>query len=200
MLGVGLRTGLRTDEWKGCREAFQGWTQSPSLAMFEPLGVLRSLCWGEGAILDIPCVLSRLRLFAALWTVVHPGSLPMEFPGKDTEAGCHFLLQGILPTQGWHQRLWHLLHWQAGCLPMEPPGKVLLCLVTQSCLTLCNPVDCSPPGCSVHGDSPGKNTGLGCHALLQGIFPTQGSNRGLPSCRQILYRLNHQESQPGTTP
>ena len=48
-------------------------------------------------------------------------------------------------------------------------------LVAQSCPTLCNPMDCSPPGSSVHGDSPGKNTGVGCHALLQGIFPTQGS-------------------------
>ena len=37
-------------------------------------------------------------------------------------------------------------------------------------------MDCSPPGSSVHGDSPGKNTGVGCHTLLQGIFPTQGSN------------------------
>ena len=37
----------------------------------------------------------------------------------------------------------------------------------QSCPTLCDPVDCSPPGSSVHGDSPGKNTGLGCHFLLQ---------------------------------
>ena len=36
------------------------------------------------------------------------------------------------------------------------------------------------------GDSPGKNTGVGCHALLQGIFPTQGSNPGLPYCRWIL--------------
>ena len=36
-------------------------------------------------------------------------------------------------------------------------------------------MDCSPPGSSVHRDSPGKNTGVGCHALLQGIFPTQGS-------------------------
>ena len=36
-------------------------------------------------------------------------------------------------------------------------------------------MDCSPPGSSVHGDSPGENTGMGCHALLQGIFWTQGS-------------------------
>ena len=57
---------------------------------------------------------------------------------------------------------------------------------TQSCLTLCNPTDCSPPGSSVHGDSPGKSSGMGCHALLQEIFPNQGSNPGLPHCRQIF--------------
>ena len=42
-------------------------------------------------------------------------------------------------------------------------------------------MDCSPPGPSVHGDSPGKNTGVGCHALIQGIFPTQESNPCLSS-------------------
>ena len=70
----------------------------------------------------------------------------------------------------------------------------VLCFVTQSYSTLCDPKDCSPPGFSVHGDSPGKNTGVGYHALLQGIFPTQGSNPGLLHCRQILYCLSHQES------
>ena len=40
-------------------------------------------------------------------------------------------------------------------------------------------MDCSPPGSSVHGDSPGKNTRVGCHALLHGIFLTQGLNLGL---------------------
>ena len=44
-----------------------------------------------------------------------------------------------------------------------------LCLVIQLCLTLWDPMDCSPPGSSVHGYCPGKNTGVGCHALLQGI-------------------------------
>ena len=43
-------------------------------------------------------------------------------------------------------------------------------------LTLCDPMDCSPPGSSIHGDSPGKNTGVGCHVLLKGIFPTQEAN------------------------
>ena len=64
-----------------------------------------------------------------------------------------------------------------------PQLQLYVCLVPQSCLTLCDPMDCSPPGSSVHGDSPGKNTGVGCHALLQGIFPTQGLNSGLPHCR-----------------
>ena len=43
-------------------------------------------------------------------------------------------------------------------------------------------------------DSPGKNTRGGCHALIQGIFPTQASNPGLPHCRKILYHLSHQGS------
>ena len=55
-------------------------------------------------------------------------------------------------------------------------------------------MDCSPPGSSIHGDSPGKNTGVGCHALLYGIFLTQGSNPGLQHCKQILYHLSHQGS------
>ena len=64
----------------------------------------------------------------------------------------------------------------------------------QSCLILSIPKDCSPPGSSVHGDSPGKNPRVGCHALLQGIFPTQGLNLGLAHYRWILYHLSHQGS------
>ena len=67
-------------------------------------------------------------------------------------------------------------------------------LVTHSCVTLCDPMYCSLPGSSVHGDTPDKNTGVGCHALLQVIFPTQGSNPGLPHCKQILYYMSHQGS------
>ena len=64
-------------------------------------------------------------------------------------------------------------------------------------LTLCNPVASSLPGFSVHGDSPGTNAGVGCHALLQGVFSTQGSNPHLLCllhCKQILYLLSHQGS------
>ena len=57
-------------------------------------------------------------------------------------------------------------------------------LLLQLCPTLCDPMDNSPPGSSVQGDSPGKSTGVGCHALLQGIFLTQGLN---PSLLRILH-------------
>ena len=76
------------------------------------------------------------------------------------------------------------------CEP-EYPGHLqpwLICLLTGkqvnelsrlSCPTLCNPMDSNLPGSSIHGDSPGKITGLGCHAFLQGIFLTQGLNSHL---------------------
>ena len=106
-------------------------------------------------------------------------------------------------------------------------------LSAQSCQTICDPMDCSPPGSSVHGilqarilewvampssrdlpnpgvkprsptlqadslpsEPPGKskNSGVGSLSLLQGIFPTQDSNRDLLLCTWILYQLNHQES------
>ena len=76
----------------------------------------------------------------------------------------------------------------------EPSYRDNMCLVTQCYPTLYDRMDCSPPGSSVHGDSPGKNTGVGCHTLLQGIFPSQGSNPGLPHCRWIFYHLSHQGS------
>ena len=72
---------------------------------------------------------------------------------------------------------------------------ISVCLVAQACPTLGDPMDCSPPGSSVHGNSPGKKTGVGCHPLLQGIFPTQGMNPGLPHCRRFLYCLRQ---LPGT--
>ena len=74
----------------------------------------------------------------------------------------------------------------------------MLCLFPWSCPTLCNPMDCSPSSFSVHGESPGKITGVGCHDFLQGIFPTQGLNPGLLHYRRILYRLSHQGTSKNT--
>ena len=63
----------------------------------------------------------------------------------------------------------------------------------QLCPTLCDPMNYSPPGSSLcPWDSPGKNTGVDYQFLLQGIFPSQGSNWNLLHCRWILYQLSLQ--------
>ena len=97
---------------------------------------------------------------------------------------CHPTLSGLLP------RLIHCNGYHQGC--KQPPqanqneqfsvpvlsyfSRVLMrAYIGVLRPTLCDPIDCSPPGFSVHGDSRGKNTVVGYHALLQGVFPTQGS-------------------------
>ena len=75
-------------------------------------------------------------------------------------------------------------------LPRHPLGQPCawwVWLVTQSCLSLCDPMDYRPFRLLCAWDSPGKNTGVGSHSLLLGIFPTQGSNPSLLHCRGILY-------------
>ena len=67
-------------------------------------------------------------------------------------------------------------------------------VVAQSCLTLCDPMDCSPPGPSAHGILQARILEQVAIPFYQGIFPAQGLNLGLPHCRQILYRLSHQVS------
>ena len=61
--------------------------------------------------------------------------------------------------------------------------------LSQSSLTPCNPHGLYSPW-----NSPGQNTAVGSLSLLQGIFPTQGSNPGLLQCRRILYQLSHKGS------
>ena len=95
---------------------------------------------------------------------------------------CHPLLPRLCPPEG-------VTQWPEGSAGRFLAG--VLFLVAQSCLTLCDPMDCSLPGSSVHGDSPGKNTDVDCHFLLQGIFPTQESNPDLHG-RRVLYLLSHQ--------
>ena len=80
------------------------------------------------------------------------------------------------------------------CPGAENLLRCVLCLFVQLCDSVTPWTDCSPPGSSVCGDSPIKNTGVGCHALLQEIFPTQGLSQDLLHCRQILNQLSHQRS------
>ena len=62
-------------------------------------------------------------------------------------------------------------------------------LVTPLCPTLCDPIYCSSPGSSIHGIPPGKNTGVGCHSLLQGIFWTQGLKLDIPHCNSRFFTI-----------
>ena len=81
---------------------------------------------------------------------------PWDSPGKNTGVGCHFLLQGIFSTQGSNLGL------------QETHVFITFAKSRQSCPTLCDPIDSSPPGSPVPGILQArKNTGVGCHFLLQ---------------------------------
>ena len=72
----------------------------------------------------------------------------------------------------------------AGSTEQPAPGGAMLCfavLSCLSCLTLCDPMDCSLPGSSVHGDSPGENIRVGCHAHPTGDLPNPGIELGSPA-------------------
>ena len=74
-------------------------------------------------------------------------------------------------------------------IPLKTRNKTTMHVCMQSHFShvqLCNPMDCRLPGSSVHGDSLGKSTGVGCHGRLQGIFLTQESNP------HLLYLLHWQ--------
>ena len=113
---------------------------------------------------------------------------PWDFPGNNTAAGCHFLVQGIFLTQGWNPSL---------------GAPALISRVFNHCSTCVECVSCSVVSDSLRPhelqsarllcpqNSPGKNTGVGCHSLHQGIFPTHSS---LLNYRLILYCLNYQGS------
>ena len=111
-----------------------------------------------------------------------PGSsVHRDSPGKNTGVRCHALLQGIFPTQGSNPCLLCLLHWQAASLLSHQGSPIFViymcsCSGAKSRLTFCDPMDRSPPGSAVRGISPGKNTGVSWHFLLQGIFLPQELN------------------------
>ena len=107
--------------------------------------------------------------------------------------GCHFLLQ-IFSTQGSNlglphcrQTLYHLSHQGSPILPHRKK-KVKV----KSFLTLCDHMDCSLPGSFIHGIFQARVPEWFAISFSRGISPTQGSNLGLPHCRQTLYHLSHQ--------
>ena len=120
------------------------------------------------------CVLSCFRWvwpFVIPWTVAHRLLCQWDSPGKNTGVGCHALLQGVFLTQGSNLGLLCLLHWQVGSLPLAPPGKSKV-LIAQSCLTLCDPMDCSASGSSVLGILQARILEWVAILFSRGFFPT----------------------------
>ena len=129
--------------------------------------------------------LSRVRLFATTpWTVAHQAPPSMEFSRWEYWSGLPFPSPGDLPNPGIKPQSPTL---QADALPSEPPGNPL---ESESHSVLL--VSLWPSGLHSPWNSPGQNADVDSHSLLQGIFPTQGSNPGLQHCRLILYQLSHQ--------
>ena len=85
-----------------------------------------------------------------------------------------------------------LLQWQAGYLPLAPPGKLRSIPESESHSVMSSSLQ--PHGLCSPWNSPGQNTEVSSLSLLQGVFPTQGSNPGLPHRGRILYQLGHQGS------
>ena len=112
--------------------------------------------------------LSWVWLFATPWSAAYQASLSFAVSWS---------LLKILSTES--VELWMQSSRENNHVNFTLSSKSL-----QSCPTLCDSMDCSPPGCSVHGDSPGKNIGVGHHAILQGILPNQGWN---PSLLHLLH-------------
>ena len=83
------------------------------------------------------------------------------------------------------------------CWFVQHKATTMLATLLQSCLTLYDPMDYSLPGSIVHGDSPGKNIGVGCQAFLQGIFPTQGLNPGIKPSSPTLQPDSLPPEPPG---
>ena len=122
--------------------------------------------------------LSCVRLFLTPWVVAFQASLSLGFSRQEHWSGLSFPSPGDLPDSGIKPICPRFLALADEFFTTEPPVNMK---VAQLCSILCDPMDCSP------WNSPGQNTAVGSLSLLQGIFPTQGSNPGLLHCRQILY-------------
>ena len=168
------------------------WLQSSSTLISEPRKMKSdtvstfspSIChevMGPDAIILVFWMLSFKPAFSlSSFTFVRGSFVPLHF----------------LPLKWYHLHIWGCWYfsWRSWFQLVIHSAYCYFLVCAVLGLVMSNPMGCSLPGSSVHGDSPGKNTGVSCHVLFQEIFPTQGSSPGLPLCRQILYHLNHQGS------
>ena len=142
-----------------------------------PLNLISS-CWANGQI-GFPVTLLQLQLAMGLgssqWNTV---KIHVLLPGQVTTWRS---VPSLFPNSGWIEDPEE----KAECA-----GDACVRAQSLSHVQLCHPVDCSPPGSSVHGDSPGKNTGVGCHASSgESFWPRDLTCISYISCmgRQVLY-------------
>ena len=137
---------------------------------------------------------SHVQLFGPHWSAGHQASLSMGFSRQENWSMLPCPPPGDLPDSGIES---------ASLMSPALIGRFLTTSttwreseVTQSFPTFCDPMDCSLPGFSIHGIFQAKNTGVGCHFLLQGIFPTQGLNPVSCVVGRCFYGLSHQGNPP----
>ena len=139
-------------------------------------------CLGHLLRQKCPLTIKSCLLFLGKWPEVSQSLLQLQLAmglgsSQWNTVKIHALLPGQVTT--WHSVPFLFPH--SGSIEdpeekSECAGDARVHAQSLSRVQLCHPVDCSPPGSSVRRDSPGKNPGVGCHALLRGIFLTQGSN------------------------
>ena len=124
------------------------------------------------------------------WTIARQASLSMKFSRREYWSGLPCPPPGDLPKPGTEPTS-PALAGEFFTTSTTWEAHVYICAVlcfVSHVLTLCVSVDCNPPGSSVHADSLCKNAGMGCYALLQGIFPSQRLNL------HLLHLLHSQAS------
>ena len=138
---------------------------------------------------------SHVHLHATPWTVILQAPLLWDSPGKNDRVSCHGLLQGIFLTWGSNLSLLCLLHWQTDCLPLAQISWInfkinrdkgiclFVCSVTQSCPTLCNPMDCGTPGLPVHYHLP-QSAQVHINRIGDVIQPSHPLSASSPFCLQ----------------
>ena len=167
----------------------------------------------QGRVCAPICLLSHVGLQTP-WTVACQTPLSLEFPRQEYWSGLPFPTPGDLPNPGIKTmslpspalagrffttatpEISYCREGSGNCICKGPDSLYIyyinsytVCEVTQSCLTL-QSHGLQPTKLLSPWNFPGKSTGVGCHFLLQGIFPTRGSNLGLLHCRQTLYCLS----------
>ena len=138
---------------------------------------------------------SCVWLFETPWTVAHQALPSMGFSRQEYWGGLPFPSPGHLPNPGIEPRLTAYMQ----TLPSEPQGKshitYICCIsIAQSCLTLWDPMDCSPPVSSIHGILQARILEWVAIPFSRGSSMTQGSNPSLLHCKWILYHWATREA------